>query len=301
MRQDILEEISRLLMPESPVLLEPLFQQYIATRHGRTRELYECTLRKLRAYMPELSTFGINNVTVGWLHGFDSFLARTAPRRNARNIHLRNLRAVCYTAIDDGMMLRNPFRRFKIRAEPTAKRALTAVQLRRLATAKIEPWQEKYRAAFLLMFMLRGISSVDFCHLTEHDGRYIRYRRRKTGAIMEVRIEPPMLPLLRQLRGCGQLLYPLDRVGDYRQYTAQINAALRSIARSHPFLPAGLTTYWARHTWASVAASLDIPKETIAAALGHGSNTITDVYIDFDQGKIHRANRKVIRYIFQRE
>ena len=56
----------------------------------------------------------------------------------------------------------------------------------------------------------------------------------------------------------------------------------------------GITTYWARHSWATIAASLDIPKETIAAALGHGGNTVTDIYIDFDRAKIDRANRMVI-------
>ena len=55
-----------------------------------------------------------------------------------------------------------------------------------------------------------------------------------------------------------------------------------------------LTTYWARHTWATLAAELEIPKETIAAALGHGGNTVTDIYIDFDRKKVDEANRRVI-------
>lgn len=63
-------------------------------------------------------------------------------------------------------------------------------------------------------------------------------------------------------------------------------------------LQAGLTTYWARHSWATIAASLDIPKETISAALGHQlGSTITSIYIDFDQAKVDRANRQVIDYI----
>ena len=58
-----------------------------------------------------------------------------------------------------------------------------------------------------------------------------------------------------------------------------------------------LTTYWARHTWPTIAASLDIPKETIAAALGHGGNTVTDIYIDFDRRKVDEANRKVMDWV----
>ena len=54
---------------------------------------------------------------------------------------------------------------------------------------------------------------------------------------------------------------------------------------------------WALHTSATIASSLDIPKETIAAALGHGGNTVTDIYIDFDQKKVDEANRKVIDHV----
>jgi integrase len=55
--------------------------------------------------------------------------------------------------------------------------------------------------------------------------------------------------------------------------------------------------YWARHSWATVAIDLDIPKDTVAAALGHSSNTVTDVYINFDRAKIDRANRMVLDYV----
>ena len=63
----------------------------------------------------------------------------------------------------------------------------------------------------------------------------------------------------------------------------------------------GLSSYWARHTWASIAAGLDIPKETIAAALGHSASSVTDIYIKFDKKKIDEANRKVIDYVFDKK
>jgi integrase len=60
----------------------------------------------------------------------------------------------------------------------------------------------------------------------------------------------------------------------------------------------GLTSYVFRHTWATIAARLDLPKETISKALGHGRKSVTDIYIDFDQSKVDEANRKVIDYVF---
>ena len=291
------EVLSALFRPAPQELFEPLFHAFINTKHGRTRELYECTLRKLHGYCEDLASLPLEAINHEWLCGFEAFLAVTAPSRNARNIHLRNVRTVYYIAMDDGLVSRNPFRRFKIRPEPTPKRALTAAQLRKFVAAEVEPWLEKYRDAFLLMFMLRGINVVDFCRLERMEGNYIRYRRAKTGRLFEIRVEPEALALIRRLRGRNQLLYPLDRVKDYRTYTGKINKALQRIAATIPGFPA-ITTYWARHTWATLAASIDIPKDTIAAALGHGGNTVTDIYIDYDMRKVHNANRKLIRHVF---
>lgn len=60
--------------------------------------------------------------------------------------------------------------------------------------------------------------------------------------------------------------------------------------------------YIFRHSWATLAAELDIPKETISAGLGHeiGSD-VTSIYIKFDQKKVDDANRRVIDYVFGKE
>lgn len=42
---------------------------------------------------------------------------------------------------------------------------------------------------------------------------------------------------------------------------------------------------------------LDIARDTIAHALGHGGNTVTDIYIDFDQSKVDDANRRVLDWV----
>ncbi len=60
-----------------------------------------------------------------------------------------------------------------------------------------------------------------------------------------------------------------------------------------------LSSYWARHTWGTYAAELDIPFDTISEALGHehsGSET-TLIYIKFRSQKIDPANRRVIDYL----
>jgi len=64
-----------------------------------------------------------------------------------------------------------------------------------------------------------------------------------------------------------------------------------------PLFP-NVTSYYARHTWASIAASIDIPNEVIAEGLGHEyGNRITNIYINFDMKKVDAANRKVLDWV----
>lgn len=60
-----------------------------------------------------------------------------------------------------------------------------------------------------------------------------------------------------------------------------------------------LTTYYARHTWASIAADLDISDSTISEGLGHEhGNKVTRGYIhNYSYKNIDAANRKVIDWV----
>ena len=162
-------------------------------------------------------------------------------------------------------------------------------------------------ALFFLMFMLIGINTVDLFNLKEIvDGR-INYYRAKTNRLYSIKVEPEAMELINKHRGKKWLIDILDRYKDYKDYTKRINLALKKIGpykrtgkggvkETKPLFPE-ISTYWARHSWATIAASLDIPRDTIAHALGHGGNTVTDIYIDFDERKVDEANRKVLDWV----
>ena len=80
-------------------------------------------------------------------------------------------------------------------------------------------------------------------------------------------------------------------------FPCRVNIRLHRNIRGAVGISQKLTMYVARHSWATIAASLDIPKDTIAHALGHGNNTVTDIYIEFDQRKVDAANRMVLDWV----
>lgn len=284
------------------------YEQFMESKTNRgTRGVYKHTLDRIRAFDKNVDNKMFEDIDLKWLTDFEAFCAKTACK-NARNIHLRNIRAVFNNAIDYGITTAYPFRRFKIRPEATRKRSMAVEELRRLFDYPVEDHAEIYRDMFRLIFMLVGINSVDLHGLKSitRDGR-IEYKRAKTGRLYSIKVEPEAMEIINKYRGVKGLLCIADRWIDSRNFRHQCNKALQKIGQverkgrgGKKTITAefeGVTTYWARHTWATIAASLDIPKDTIAAALGHGGDTVTDIYIDFDQKKVDAANRRVLDWV----
>lgn len=284
------------------------YEQFMESKTNRgTRGVYKHTLDRIRAFDKNVDNKMFEDIDLKWLTDFEAFCAKTACK-NARNIHLRNIRAVFNNAIDYGITTAYPFRRFKIRPEATRKRSMAVEELRRLFDYPVEDYAEIYRDMFRLIFMLVGINSVDLHGLKSitRDGR-IEYKRAKTGRLYSIKVEPEAMEIINKYRGVKGLLCIADRWSDSRNFRHQCNKALQKIGQverkgrgGKKTITAefeGVTTYWARHTWATIAASLDIPKDTIAAALGHGGDTVTDIYIDFDQKKVDAANRRVLDWV----
>ena len=279
-----------------------------------TRRIYVETSRRMQDFDPQLASRTFEDIDLRWLRDFERFLSRTSPSANARAIKLRNIRAVFNEAIDDGVTAAYPFRKFKIRHEQTRKRSLTPDQLRLLMSVEVEPHLEKYRDMFVLMFCLCGINAVDLLNASPdqvRDGR-LEYRRAKTGRLYSVRVEPEAVEIIERYRGTKYLLNVRDTYPDYLEFLRHMNRELKHIGpytregrggkKIHQPLFPDISQYWCRHTWATVAAGLDIPKETIAAALGHSiGNPTTSIYIDFNQAKVDEANRRVLDFIFKQK
>lgn len=259
-----------------------------------TKELYKYTLAKICEFEQDIDNFSFEKLDKEWLYKFDIYLMEKGLSTNSRAIDMRNIRCVYNAAIDDNIVSLNcyPFRKYQIRREETFKRSLTLEQLRIIKNSDFEPYLQPYRDIFMLDFYLIGINLIDLLNLKYDNvvnGR-IEYRREKTGRLYSIKLEPEAMELIEKYKGVKNLLNIMDRYKDYRNYTHRIDMNLKKIQDK-------LTTYWARHTWATFAAELDIPKETIAAALGHGSTSTTDIYINFNHKKVDEANRKVIDYL----
>ncbi|WP_159521765.1 tyrosine-type recombinase/integrase [Sunxiuqinia indica] len=261
----------------------------------RTAEIYGITRRKILAFQKGAPLM-FADLSVSWLNRFDLWMINRGNSANTRSIEFRNIRAVFNAAIDDdelpGVTLGDyPFRKFKVMHEKTAKRNFSIEFLHALYHKKGLKNTEA-RDLFFLIFFLIGINLIDLFYLEAvHDGR-IEYRRRKGGKHYSIKLEPEAMALLKKYKGKNRLLFYGDRMKVYNSFKKYATSAMRELA-SELNVPK-LTTYYARHSWASIARNIGVSKDDIRSALGHGDNTVTDIYIDLDRELIDKANRQVI-------
>lgn len=296
------------------------FKKFIEQKKGRTKDIYLTTLRKIKKYFPGDIFFEDINKT--WIKEFIKKMNNEEIRRknsiqnglsiNAQGIHLRNIRAVFNEAIDDGVVGLEfyPFRKLKIEKEETRHRNISVEELRMLFNFSGTDSENYSRDIAILTFLLIGINASDLFNLSEISGGYASYRRSKTGRLYSIKIEPEAAELLDRFRGTKSQLIFKEQFINTANFLKKVNGETiyrngkKSILKrglntiGEAIGVDGLTTYVLRHTWATIAGKLDIPKETIAQALGHGKKSVTDIYIEFDRSKIDDANRRVIDYVF---
>lgn len=274
------------------------FDKVIATKTKKnTAVTYMNAKNKVAAFDPDCT---FDSIDKHWLERFDGWLSERVAI-NSKFLMLSKLKAVFNQAIDDGETTNYPFRKFRIKKEETRKRCLTVEQLRLLRDADAVGIHARYRDIFMLSFYLLGINIGDLCLLKKtdlHNGR-IEYYRQKTHKLVSVNVEPEAMSIIEKYNGKGEwLLNIMDGISDYSIFSKCANRFLKRIkvdddGTTYP----DISTYWARHTWATIAAGMDIPKETIAHALSHSVNDVTSVYIKFDNRKVDEANRRVIDYV----
>ena len=221
------------------------------------------------------------------------------------------LRAIYFRAVDDGVA---PYRSRLFKGvytgtKVTVKRAVGEETFRRLSAPVDDESLESARCLFLLLFMLRGIPFVDIAYMRRCDmhGNVIAYRRRKTGAWLTVRVEPEAMELIRRLKNPDEsspYLFPfISRPGnnEYRQYQNALrhfNYCLGRLARDMSGVE-GLSSYSARHSWATIANFRSYQQELISNAMGHSSVKVTETYFKKHSDKqIQEMNRGILSYVF---
>lgn len=292
------------------------YEKYIQSKdNAGTKTLYSDTLKKIQAFCEsegrDFRTLSFTQVTKAWLASFEAFCLKT-EKQNTASRHLRDIRAAFNSAIDDGLTDWYPFRKLKIRYEETLDKSYTSDELRALFTAQCYPGGEQEAVdMFKLMFCLVGINPADLAKAPKVNRGRVDFIRTKTRKPYSIKVEPEALSIIRQYTGETHLLNILERCPNYKTYFNRLGKTLRKVGKTRvdgkksegeAILP-DVCLGAARTSWATIAQSeLDIPRDVIAAALGHHTVDVTSTYLRTDwRKKVDQANRRVLDWVFYRK
>ena len=281
-----------------------------------TAHVYRSSLNAIIAYRGK-GDFTFDEVTPEWLKGFEIHLRSRGCSWNTVSTYLRTFRAVYHRAVDcrGASYVPHLFRSVYTGTRADHKRALCDVDMRkaftRLPSSSAVPVAvRRSQEMFMLMFLLRGIPFVDLAYLRKSDLRddVITYRRRKTGRPLSVTLAPEAMVILKKYMNrddTSPYLFPLLKSGEgtkeaYREYQLALRSFNQQLMLLGEWLGLSdkLSSYAARHTWATTAYHCEIHPGIISEAMGHSSITVTETYLKpFRSKKIDEANTQIISYL----
>lgn len=237
---------------------------------------------------------------------YELYLFKTGISPNTICYYMRNFRTIYNYALAEGHIWENeyPFKHVHTKPCQTVKRALSQEQMRKITSLSLTTGSkiDLARDIFLFSFYSRGMSFVDIIFLKKKQIKngIISYSRHKINQQLEIGLTTPLKKLIRKYTNQSEYLFPQITETDYIKAYKQYKAVLRSINRQLKKIAklidtdVALTTYVARHTWATLAKESGVPTAIISEGLGHTSENTTRIYLkQFDRKIIDKFNQIV--------
>jgi len=309
---DVLRRFSRCFHPVT-------LREYIAERRNElcpsgkisTARCYVTALNSLTRFLNG-AELPLDKLDARLMILYEQYLLKKKLKPNTVSNYMRSLSALYRHAVKSGVVTarkENPFASVFTGYARTEHRALPVKTVEKLGGISVPPHMELSLMIFLFCLLSQGMSHIDAISLTKDNIRngYIVYVRRKTGRTVYVKLLPEIRAIIERYRSRhSAYLFPVLRAvegsGDPERLWRTSGTALSRLNRHLKAIGvmAGietpLTSYVARHTWATTASLSGVPVGVISRALGHESERTTEIYIDaLRLSEIGRATAKVAR------
>lgn len=274
----------------------------------RTAETYTCALNSFIRFQGETDLLW-EAVDSNLMIEYEVYLKAEGVCPNTSSYYMRSLRAIYNRAVEKELTIqRYPFKHVYTGIDKTVKRAVPVTVIRQIRNLNLEhnPMLDYARDIFMFSFYTRGMSFVDMAYLKKKDlhNGILSYRRQKTNQQLFIKWEKPMQEIIDKYdtTGTPYLLPIIKDVGkderrQYKNASHLVNCKLKKIGIQLG-LTIPMTTYVARHGWASIAKSKNIPISTISEAMGHDSENTTRIYLaSLNTSVIDKANSLIIKSI----
>ena len=275
-------------------------------------KVYKDTRDSLKKFSDKSLKF--KDITLGFLEKYDSFLRETGSKNGGVSVRMRNLRALYNKARKRNIIPREPYpfegyNISKLKSE-TSKTALTIDELKKIKEVDLSEHSHLMEGYYYFMFSLftRGMNFHDMMLLKWCDIRSgrIYYTRSKTKGKINLEIIPPVQKILDYFKDQNRTtkyvfpillsddLTPQQIFNRKHKISKRYNSKIKEIAKVAG-IEKNLTTYVARHSFATILKMKGTPIEKISEMMGHKDVSVTITYLkEFSNEDLDEENRKFI-------
>lgn len=250
----------------------------------------------------------IEQIDVPLMEHYQQWLHEQHVTPNTVSCYMRSLRSLLYR-LKPSLKQQSLFDTVYTGKAHTDKRSIPFADIVRIRGLSLSPASPLAfsRDLFLFSFYALGMPFVDIAFLLKSQihNDHIIYYRHKTGQRICIKLETPIEQIIhRYIRKDSPYVFPILSAGthadvfrDYENARSRYNRHLRKIGEMAG-LAHRLTSYVARHSWASMAYHANIDLSVISKALGHTSPNTTLTYIrEIDDERIDQANHLLLNQI----
>ncbi|MDU1906223.1 MAG: site-specific integrase [Dysgonomonas sp.] len=319
---DIIEPITskKKTIPTVKKQFEAYIQELFEQDRIKNAKYYRCCLNCLMAFTNE-KDLEFTQIDTSFLTDYSNWMKKKKLHKNTIGNRLRGLKAIYNQAIAHKYINKDyyPFDDFKVnkfRVE-TSKRAITKTEIQKiikLDLTKISTYRNhKYydfaRDIFLFSYFSCGINIVDISYLKYEniiDGNRLCFYRRKTNKLFSFKMHPKAMDIILKYRNIvynsNDYVFPILSIQETeKDKYNRINGILKTINKylqkigEHLKIETTLTTYVARHTYATVLKRSGVNTSIISESLGHSSEKVTQIYLDsFENSQIDEAMKNLL-------
>lgn len=311
---------AKLAKAQNRLTVHACFEEHVSRLKAAGRikyaNIFHATKKSLMGFRGE-ADFSFSEVTHTFLTRWEEYHMQKGTKPNAFYVYLRTFKTLINNARKDEQVPENfdPFKGVsfaKFRRIKTKHRAITKDELQRIKALELLIGSKlaEARDFFLFSYYCRGINFVDMAYLKWKDVRNGRifYTRRKTKENFNINLLEPaeeILAYYRELAETSGSPYVFPILSDFHQTEQQrddrvqkvlvrVNLKLKEIAKRAE-LDVPLTTYVARHSFATVLKQQGVPISQISEMMGHDSEITTRIYLKaFEDEVLDTASRALL-------
>lgn len=295
---------------------QELIEEYRVNNKCGNRLIYKSSYNSLKVFTNDKLDIPFSAIDITWLNKYERWLRSKGNEETTMSLMFRTLRSTYNKAIKAKCARKSeyPFDEFKINKfdVSTQKRAIAKTEVLKF-TKDVRPIGKRQyiqlsKDIFMFSYLCGGINFTDIANLTKAniiEGKRLHYIRQKTGKLIKIGLSEEAMKIIERYatESKGYLFpilnanlhkTPLQKQNRIHKILGKANINLKLIA-AQLGVEGNLTTYVARHSFASVLKKSGVNIALISEALGHSDIATTQIYLDsFDNEQIDAAMKNLL-------